>query len=226
MSFAAFALYSLAFSQSAGEKLAAAEQTRLEECVAKIETDPEEAYEDGLAWTYAGNRPGARQCTALALIALDQPEEGATRLQQLANSSDGGTMEQRAIYLTQAGHAWIQADAPDSAVVSFTNALKLLPGTTDVLIDRAAAYLLLDEHKKAIADLDRALANAPGRGDAYQLRAEALLLKGDLDKAMLDVEAAMDADPKNIDTLVLRGRVREAMRVREDEGPIERVSDN
>ena len=71
------AAVSLAFLQttSAGERIAAEEQARLEACLAKIETDPDDAYEDGLAWLYQGNRPGARQCTAMALIALGHQAE-------------------------------------------------------------------------------------------------------------------------------------------------------
>ncbi|MCA8903936.1 MAG: hypothetical protein KDA43_03675, partial [Hyphomonas sp.] len=112
------AAVSLALLQTAGEKLATAEQARLDACLARIQSDPENAYEDGLAWSFEGNRPGARQCTALALIALGHIEDGAARLVDLANASDGGTMEQRAAYLSQAGNAYIEADAPDQALTA------------------------------------------------------------------------------------------------------------
>ncbi|MCA8903937.1 MAG: hypothetical protein KDA43_03680, partial [Hyphomonas sp.] len=55
-------------------------------------------------------------------------------------------------------------------------------------------------------------------GEAHMLRGQAWLAKGDLDKAMADVNAAMEADPENIDTLVLRGKVREALRVQDENG--------
>ena len=113
MSLIAFAAGAALVMQSAGAEIAKAEDARLEACVERIETDPENAYEDGLAWTAEGNRPGARQCTALALIALGSLESGAERLQALATAPDGGTMEQRALYLSQAGHAWLQAGAPE-----------------------------------------------------------------------------------------------------------------
>ena len=112
MSILALAVASFALSQSAASATVdTREAERLKACVAKIEVDADEAYEDGLAWTYQGNRPGARQCTALALIALGREDEGAARLEQLANSVDGGTLEQRAEYLTQSGNAWLQAGA-------------------------------------------------------------------------------------------------------------------
>lgn len=204
--------------QSAGAEIAKAEQARLEACVAKIETDPENAYEDALAWSFEGNRPGARQCTALALIELGNYETGADRLVALANSTDGGTLEQRAIYLSQAGQAWIMAGAPEEAVLAFSDALKLAPGTVELLVDRASAHMMTEDWDKALSDLDLALANSPGFGPAHQLRAEVHLNKHSYDLAMRDVEAAMAADPKNIDTLLVRGRVREAMRVEADSG--------
>lgn len=211
--------------QSMGAELALAEADRLEACVAKIEVDPEEAYEDGLAWSYEGNRPAARQCTALALIALGNFETGADRLTKLAKSSDAGSMEQRALYLTQAGHAWMQAGAPDAAIVSFTDALNLAPGTADLLLDRATAYVVVEEWDKALSDLDLLLANLPGDALGHQLRAEVHLNKNNYELAMKDVNASLAADPKNIDTLLVRGRVREAIRIAEDEGVVQLIAE-
>ncbi|MFN4225401.1 MAG: tetratricopeptide repeat protein [Hyphomonas sp.] len=204
--------------QSIGADLARGEAERLEACVAKIETNPEEAYEDGLAWTQQGNRPAARQCTALALIGLGQYETGATRLTQLARASDAGSMEQRALYLTQAGHAWMQAGAPEAAIVLFSDALKLAPGTADLLLDRATAYVVTGQWDEALADLDLLLANLPGDVAGLQLRAEVHLNRKNLTQAKKDVDAALAADPKNIDTLLVRGRVREAIRIAEEDG--------
>lgn len=205
----------LFLQQSIGAELAAAEAAKLEACVEKIETDPEEAYEDALAWTFEGNRPGARQCTALALIALGNVEEGAVRLENLSMASDGGTIEQRAVYLSQAGNAWLQIGAAEAAAVSFSEALRLMPNENDLLLDRAGAYMLIDKWDEAMADLNAAIANAPGDALAHQMRAEVHLNKDALELAMKDVETSMAANPTNIDTLVVRGRVREAIRIRD-----------
>ncbi|MFN3609739.1 MAG: hypothetical protein ACK4Y9_11795 [Hyphomonas sp.] len=204
----------LFLQQSMGAELAAAEARKLEACVEKIETAPEEAYEDGLAWSFEGNRPGARQCTALALIALGNVEEGAVRLENLSMSSDGGTMEQRAVYLSQAGNAWLQIGAAEAAAVSFSEALRLAPNENDLLLDRATAYMLIDKWDEAMVDLNTAIANDPDNAIAHQMRAEVHLSTDALDLAMKDVETAMAADPTNIDTLLVRGRVREAMRLK------------
>lgn len=210
--------------QTLGADLARVEEERLEACVAKIEVSPEDAYEDGLAWTFEGNRPGARQCVALAQIGMGNYETGANRLMQLARSTDGGSMEQRAVYLSQAGHAWLQADATDAAILSFTEALKLAPGAVELLLDRAAAYIVSEKWDEALADLDLALINAPGDVVGHQLRAEVHLHKKNLTAAKKDVDAALAADPTNIDTLLVRGRVREAIRLAEDDGDVVVVS--
>ena len=65
---------------------------------------------------------------------------------------------------------------------------------------------------EAQTDLDKALEI---RGDdviAYQLRAETKLRQHDLSGAQDDVRMAMQLDPENVEVLVLRGRVREALR--------------
>ncbi|MEH6694018.1 MAG: tetratricopeptide repeat protein [Hyphomonas sp.] len=215
MSILAAAAISVALMQNVGADIAAREATRLDACIARIDVDAEEAYEDALAWSFEGNRPGARQCVALALIALGQEDEGAARLEELANASDGGTMEQRALYLTQAGNAWLVAGAPEAAVVTLTNALKIMPNEPNLLVDRASAQILLGKWPEAIKDLDKALEALPGLAAAHQLRAEARLNMNDLEPALADVKAAMAAEPDNIDTLVLRGRIREAIRLSE-----------
>ena len=222
MSLIAMAAAAVVFLQSAvtptGAEMAIAEAARLEACVAKIETAPEDAYEDALAWTFEGNRPGARQCTALALIALGNIEEGAVRLERLATAVEGGSMEQRAVFFAQAGNAWLQIGAAEAAAVAFSEALKLMPATPELLLDRASAYMLIDQWSEAKADLDRLIIDAPEDGLAHQMRAEVHLNLGDHDAAMRDVEAAMAADPANIDTLVVRGRVREAIRIEAEGG--------
>lgn len=218
MSLIAFTASAVLMLQSAGADPARSEAARLEACVAKTVTDPENAYEDALAWSYQGNRPGARQCTALALIALGNHESGADRLEALAGAPDGGSLEQRAVYLSQAGQAWILAGAPEMAVLSFSDALEMAPGTAELLLDRASAYILVGDWDKALSDLDFALASSPGLGPAHQLRAEVYLNKKSYDLALRDVEAAMAADPENIDTLLVRGRVREAVRIAARDG--------
>lgn len=197
----------------AGKAVAAEEQARLNRCIELIETDPEAAYEDALAWLGNGGRPAARHCAALSLIELGHPAEGAARLEDLANAPDGGDIETRAVYLSKAGNAWLIAGFPEAAATTLDNALKLRPGDTDLLIDRAAARLALEQWEPAIADLNEILVMIPGDAVALELRARALLELGRYTSALSDVTQARLSAPENIDLLVLRGDIREAQRL-------------
>lgn len=193
------------------------EHRRLEACIAKIKDDPAEAYEDGLAWVGEGGRPFARQCTALALVELGHEAEGAVRLEELANASNGGSLRQRVIYLTQSGNAWLLAGAPDAALVTLTNAIKLGPNDPNLRADRGAAYMELERWEEAADDLDFALGALRQDQNIWNMRAETRLQLGDIDGAEFDVGKAMELDPTHIPTLLLRGRVRQARQAEADE---------
>lgn len=201
--------------QSAAAELAAAERARFNACLQTIETDPEAAYEDALDWLSQGARPLARQCAALALIELGEVEEGALRLEALANAPDGGTIADRAVYLAQAGNAWLADGYAKEAATAFSNAIKLSPDDPNLRKDRAAAYLLLDQPTEALSDLDSALELGRFDPETLLLRGQALLALERYDEAMAAVVDALDVDPDNIDVLLLRGRVREAIRLAE-----------
>lgn len=210
------AFASLAMSQivtTTVPRVPQSESARRDACIEKIETDPEEAYEDGLAWSFEGNRPGARHCTALALVALGQEEEGATRLELLANAEDGGSVYQRALYLAQAGSAWILASAPDAAVVALTNSLKLQPDNPETLKDRATAHFLTGSNYLAITDLNAVVGLFPNDDEALRMRSQVHLARDNFGAAEADILAAMAIDGTNIDTLLLRGELNEARRL-------------
>jgi tetratricopeptide (TPR) repeat protein len=188
------------------------EVERLKACIAKIDTDAAAAYQDALTWMGKGNRPAARQCAALALIEMGQPAQGAARLEELANAADAGGLETRAIYLAQAGNAWIVAKNPEAAIVTLTNAIKLSPNDAALYKDRARASLMLKQWDDAGEDLNSALKLSPGDGEAFRLRALALLKLERYQDAFEDVELALKFAPGDIDAAVLRGDIREAMR--------------
>ncbi|MEO0466963.1 MAG: hypothetical protein AAF216_10495 [Pseudomonadota bacterium] len=209
----ALAIMQSAPMTDAGKAVLAEEQDRLSRCIETIETDPEAAYEDALAWLGNGGRPAARHCAALALIELGYPDEGAARLEDLANAPDGGDIETRAVYLAKAGNAWLVAGYPEAAITTLDNALKLRPGDRDLLIDRAAARLAIEQWDAAVGDLNEILVIAPGDPGALELRARALLELGRYTSALSDVSVARVTAPENIDLLVLRGEIREAQRL-------------
>lgn len=203
----------LLMAADAATDIAREDTARLEACLEKVETSPADAYEDGLTWLSEGSRPEARHCTALALLALGHADEAAARLEALANAPDAGGIEERAIYLSKAGNAWLLARRPEAAKVTLTNALKLNPNDADLLMDRARANLLLGNWAAGETDLNAALGQYPSDVDALKLRAQARLNGGDRQGASDDVNLALGLAPNDLDLLVLRGEVREAQRL-------------
>jgi tetratricopeptide (TPR) repeat protein len=187
------------------------ESRRLSDCIEKIDRDAAGAYEDGLQWMSFGARPGARHCVALALVALGQHAEGAARLEQLANAPDAGGLDPRILYLSQAGNAWLLAGAPEAAIVTLSNAIRLSPQDAALRTDRARAHMVLKQWTEAGTDLDSAIELSPGSGQALAMRAQTLFALDRLGEAWRDIEAARQQDPRNVETLVLRGRIRDAI---------------
>jgi len=188
------------------------ERQRLNACVHKTETAPEEAYEDALAWLNEGARPGARYCAALSLSALGHHEEAASRLEALAKQKGSGTLPERAVYLTQAGNAWLSAGLFEESIQSFTDALKINRTDPDLYKDRAAAYLAANRPAQALQDLEEALTIKPVDAEAYRMRALSYLQQDAYNSAFENIELSRRYDPENLDTLLLRGEIREAMR--------------
>ena len=188
------------------------ENERLRACITKIDTDANGAYEDALSWLGQGNRPAARHCAALALVALGQEEEGAGRLEALANAKDGGTLEARAIYLAQAGNAWLLAKRPEATIVALDNAVKLTPDDAELHKDLARAHITLKQWDDAGEDLNTALRISPSDGGALHMRAQVLLNMDRLQEAWEHVELSLRASPQDVQAVVLRGDIREAMR--------------
>ncbi len=214
MSLITLMIASLPMSQSAILLNRRDEQARLNSCIEYVETDPDTAYEDSLAWLSNGNRPLARYCNALALIALDQFEQGAARLEALANAPEAITLDDRTLFMTQAGNAWLSAGLPEAAETAFDAALNMTQTDPDLFKDRAAARLAQENWLSGIDDLNAALALRAGDAEALALRARAQLATGELQQAERDLTEALRAQPDNIEFLVLRGDIREAQRLK------------
>jgi len=190
------------------------EQARLNACIERTLSEPIEAYEDSLAWLNEGARPAAQYCSALALAALGKNREAAARLETLANLEGSGTLATRAVYLTQAGNAWLAAGLPDEAIVTLTNALKLSRTDPALYKDRAAAFILAERWRESLSDLNEALTLNPADAEAYRLRALAYLQQNQPEYALTDIETSLRYDGENIETLLLRGEVNEAIRLK------------
>ncbi len=79
--------------------------------------------------------------------------------------------------------------------------------------------MLQKKWDEAGKDLDSAIQLSAGNAEAFRLRGHVLLKLNRLDDAWKDVETAMRLAPKDIDVIVLRGDVREAMRLAGKDDP-------
>lgn len=206
---ASFAHSVSAFSQAVNVDF----NTKHENCLEKIHEDADTAYEDALAWQSEGGGRRARHCVAMALSALGYPGEAASRLEKIATAPDGGTPEMRAGFYAQAADLWLEAFEPHKAHDAASAGLEKARSHLDLRIVRARAYGALGHWDFALTELTSALAFHPENADALRARADVYLHKNDLELAKTDIESSVAADGTNIETLLLRGKINEAIRI-------------
>ncbi len=184
-----------------------------ESCLEKISVDAEEAYEDAMVWQSEGGGRRARHCVAIALATLGHPGEAASRLEKIATSPDGGTPEMRAGFYAQAADLWLKADEPTKAHDAASAGLEKARSHLDLRIVRARVYGAMGHWDYALTELTSALAFHPDNANALRARAGVYLQQNELDLAKKDIEDAVKADGTNIETLLLRGKINETIRI-------------
>ncbi len=179
-----------------------------ERCLAHAKSDPEEAFEDAIAWRDAGGGPGALHCTALSLVGLGQFEEAAGRLEDLAQSMKTFAPAARADVLGQAARAWLSAGRATRAFAAASAGLALDPDNVELIVDRSEVLASAANYWEALDDLNRALELDPDQIDALIFRATAYRYVDALDLSRDDLSRALAMAPGNVDALVERGIVR------------------
>jgi len=177
-------------------------------CLAAVEKDPKDGFERAMIWRDHGGGIPAEHCVAQALIALDEPEEGARRLDALARRPNAGTMAERAQLLSQAGEAWLGAGQAAPAESAFAAALKLRPRDGSLWINRARAKAMAENWAGAEADLTSALTFDNKNPQIRVLRAAARTALSRKADAKADIDAALRLDPTFPDALVERGAMK------------------
>lgn len=170
-------------------------------------SDAQAAYNQALAWHSAGGGAAAQHCEALALTQLRRYTEAAPLLDSLAYDRSLQNSA-RAQFYSQAGNTWLLAGDAARAQTSFSNALSLAPGDTDILADRARARAMQKDWSGADADLSAALALDANRADLLVLRASARHAAGRKAEARADIDRALAVFPKYGDALVERGAMK------------------
>lgn len=191
-------------------------EERFSRCVALIDDDPAQAYEEGMAWAAEAQSLGGYRCAAMALIAQNRNEEGARRLESLASALNPEQIALRAELLSQAGNAWLLNRDPARARSAFTRAIVTIESDPvqlpDLLIDRARAYALERDWRRAEEDLSRSLDIRANNALALRLRATSRMQQNAFQLAEADALAATRLEPGNVENFLVLGHVRESIR--------------
>jgi tetratricopeptide (TPR) repeat protein len=187
---------------------------RYKRCLGQVPLNAQTALESALKWIGEGGGAPAKHCHALALMAVGQPAEAATRLEALAKARGAFGDELRQQILDQAGNAWLIAGNVQAAVADFTAALELArlaklgpAAQATALGDRARAQILAGKLKEARADLNAAIALVATPGALVTL-ARLERQAGELGAAQADIAHALRLDPKFAEAFLERGRLR------------------
>ncbi len=173
-------------------------------CMGLAPSDPDDAFEMATAWRALGGGDAAEHCAAVALLYSGQAEFAARRLEVLAETIVAEPAFKGQI-LAQAGQAWLlHGDAP-RAEAALSQAVELLRGQPEVMVDRAQARAAMGDYKGAVEDLTNAISADPSMIDAYTFRASAFRYLDELGKARADADAALLLDPRNPAALLERG---------------------
>lgn len=207
---------SASFSASANSDDEARTQAldqRHKACLEKIAEDQDQAFEEAMIWRDQGGGRRARHCEAMALFALGHEKEAAKRLDELAEGRDGGSEAMRLNFRSEAANFWLAAGDADQAYASATAGLEYDEDSALLRIARARAHVMKGEISEAEDELDQIIAHEPDHAGALRYRADARLRQGRLTGALDDIEASLKADPTSVETALLRGRIREAIRL-------------
>lgn len=204
----------MAFTASAGD-LTQEFDSKHKACLEQIAVDAERAYEDAMIWRGDGGGRRARHCEAMALFALGHKEQAAYRLDQLGGMVGQLSPKMRKNYYLEAANFWLMASETQQAYESASKGLTIDKEDTGLRIARARVYALLDRYQDSETDLTSALVFDPDNADALRYRADARKRQNKLELAKADIDRAMRLAPTSVETALLRGEIREAIRKRD-----------
>ena len=173
-------------------------------CMAEARSNPKDGFDHATQWLGLGGGDAARHCQGAALIGMGQHEEGARRIEALAQEMRADS-NFRAELLAQAAQGWMLAGKPDKAEATLNAAIKLDPEDLELHIDRAQALAQRGDLDGAVQDLNFVLKRDPMKSDAYVFRASAYRQLGKTDQASADLVTALQINPLHLEAFLERG---------------------
>ncbi|MEE9346602.1 MAG: hypothetical protein V3U82_00300 [Robiginitomaculum sp.] len=186
---------------------------RHDTCLELVSKDAELGYEEALIWKGDGGGRRARHCIATALFVLGHEGEAAARLEAMGAEISLGTPPMRATWLAQSADFWMEAGEAEFALRAADTALETVQNNLSARLIRARAYAKLGHLDYAEIDLTSALTLYPGNVAALRARADMRRQLGKLSLASADIEQALRGEPNSVETALMRGKIREAIRL-------------
>lgn len=179
-----------------------------QECLKSAEKTPDEGFEAAMQWRDTSGSNAAKQCVAVAMFYMGEPDEAADRLEHLAVEMKAAPPELRARLLSQAGTAWSVAGNLERANAAITTAIQLAPSLADLYVDRSMVLAQAKNYWEAIDDLNKALDIQPGYGIALAFRAAAYRYVDSIELADQDANEAVRVAPEIPEGWLERGIIR------------------
>jgi tetratricopeptide (TPR) repeat protein len=180
-------------------------------CADQIKADPAKAAAVADAWYGRGGGALARQCAALAYVALGRWSEAALSFEQAAREAERAQQVAAANLWVQAGNARLAAGEPAAAITSLDAALLtgMLSGPMkgEARLDRARANVAAGDLAVARTDLDEALKLVPEDPLAWLLSASLARRMGQMERAQVEIAEASKRSPDDASVALEAGRI-------------------
>ncbi|MDX5365518.1 MAG: hypothetical protein LPK88_03710 [Alphaproteobacteria bacterium] len=154
---------------------------------------------------------GGLHCEALALMQLNRPADAGRTFFELAERLTRAEDAMRAEIYGQAGDAFAIAGDAQSAIRAYDNAIARMPGEAVYYAGRARVKAIAGNWEGTRDDAAEALAIDPFQIEPLLLRAAANRSLGYPRAALVDANRAVEMRPRDLDALLERGLVHEAL---------------
>jgi tetratricopeptide (TPR) repeat protein len=178
-------------------------------CLRQAREIPQQGIAAANAWRIEGGGIPARHCLAIAELGAENYTAAVADFRAAAVDAEAAHHPLAPALWAQAGNAALLAGKPDAAIDLLSTAIAEAQGAdkAEPLIDRARAYVEMQQPDKAAADLARATTIAPDIGLGWLLKATLARQSGDLKTAEAAIVEAGKREPDSADVMLEAGNI-------------------
>ncbi len=164
-------------------------------CLAKAESDPDQAQAAASAWLQ--RQPQSRdamQCRALALFNVGDFLASAVQFSRLARATRPD--KAAAVFYGKAAWAYMRAQQNAASVQELINAIERAPDDMQYRHDYAVALMNAERYWDAVKELDLVVRRDTRAAESLALRADCWLRLGQGSRARADALRALELEPQ------------------------------